>query len=133
MQDKDKQETGRNKAIQEQDKGLTGNNEPQPIFLNSKVKHSKDKALKTRLQTLINALGLSEPDFYNPLGYSKQVWYAISWGIWEPTIKQKVRISQTLGVDSSVIWESSKEDTAPKINLNNPESKAQLNPGKTER
>ena len=68
MQDKNKQETGQNKAIQEQEK-VYGNNEPQPIFLHSNVKRCKCKALKSRLQTLINAKGLSEPDFYNSLGF----------------------------------------------------------------
>ena len=76
-----------------------------PFFLNSKVKKSKDKGLKIRLQTLIKAKGMSEADFYKGLGYSKQVWYAMSWGIWETAIEQKVKIAKTLGVDSSVIWQ----------------------------
>lgn len=81
-------------------------NKPQQnLFLNSAVKRCKDKSLKIRLQTLINSKGLSEPDFYNSLGYSRQVWYAISWGIWEATIEHKVRIAKALDVDSSVIWQ----------------------------
>jgi len=75
------------------------------FFLNSAVRRGKDKALKIRLQTLIKAKGISEPDFYNSLGYSKQVWYAISWGIWEATIEHKVKIAKALDVDSSVIWQ----------------------------
>jgi len=75
------------------------------IFLNSAVRKSKDRALKIRLQTLIKAKGMSEADFYNGLGYSRQVWYAISWGIWETNIEHKVRIAKALDVDSSVIWQ----------------------------
>lgn len=75
------------------------------IFLNSVVRRGKNKALKIRLQTLIKSKGMSEADFYSHLGYSRQVWYAISWGIWELTVEHKVKIAMALGVDSSVIWQ----------------------------
>ena len=42
------------------------------LFLNIEVKQSKDILLKTRLQTLIKNRGLSEADFYNSLGLTKQ-------------------------------------------------------------
>ena len=74
------------------------------IFLQSKVKQSKDNLLKNRLRTLIRAKGLKEHEFYSSLYYSKQVWYAISWGIWDPTIPTKIKIAQALGTDSRAIW-----------------------------
>jgi len=74
------------------------------IFLNSEVRKSKDILLKTRLRTLIYAKGLSECEFYNSLNFSKQVWYAISWGIWDTTISIKIKIAQALGTDSRAIW-----------------------------
>jgi hypothetical protein len=82
----------------------SNNTSKKTIFLNSHIRRNKDRSLKTRLQTLIRARGLSEKEFYKSLGYSPQVWYAISWGIWETTINHKVRISKALDVDSSVIW-----------------------------
>lgn len=87
----------------------TQDNPSLPFFLKSEVRRSKDKTLKIRLQTLIKAKGMSEADFYNQLRYSRQVWYAMSWGIWETSIEHKVRIAKALGVDSSVIWQERKE------------------------
>jgi hypothetical protein len=69
-----------------------------------RVKHGKSEALKNRLRALIHARGLSEPDFFNRLGMSRQHWYSISWGIWDAPIDVKVRIAEALKVDSSVIW-----------------------------
>ena len=87
------------------------NNTPkQTIFLDSHIRRSKDKAIKIRLQTLIKSKGMSENEFYKNLGYSAQVWYAISWGIWETTIEHKVRIAKALEVDSSVIWDLGGKD-----------------------
>ena len=83
----------------------SNNTSNKTIFLNSHIRRVKDKSLKIRLQTLIQAKGLSEKDFYKRLGYSPQVWYAISWGIWETTINHRVRIAKALEVDSSVIWQ----------------------------
>src|SRR3989338_7817753 len=80
-----------------------------PIFLNSHIRKIKDVSLKIRLQTLIKARGLSEKDFYRSLDYSPQVWYALSWGIWEANIETKVKVARALEVDSSVIWQDSKE------------------------
>src|SRR3990167_2766425 len=73
-----------------------------PIFLNSHIRKSKDTSLKIRLQTLIKERGISEADFYKSLGYSSQVWYALSWGIWDVPIETKVKVARALGVDSSV-------------------------------
>ncbi len=86
----------------------TNNSTSSPIFLNSKVRKSKDSVLKNRLQTLILSKGMSEADFYNSLGISKQVWYALSWGIWEATKDWKIKIAQALDTDSIVIWEVEK-------------------------
>lgn len=91
-------------------KGETQDSSNQPFFLNSDVRRCKDKALKIRLQTLIKAKGMSEADFYNELGYSRQVWYAMSWGVWETSIEHKVKIARALGVDSSVIWQEKKQE-----------------------
>ncbi len=74
------------------------------IFSSSKVKKGKDKILKNRLQAIIASRNLKEYEFYNSLGYSKQVWYAISWGIWDATIPTKIKIAQALGTDSRAIW-----------------------------
>jgi len=68
------------------------------------VKESKKMILKSRLKLLINAKGLKESDFYNELQISKQLWYFISWGIWEPSNYLKVKIAKGLSVDSCVIW-----------------------------
>jgi len=51
--------------------------------------------------------------FYHKVGLSKQYWYELSWGIWDIPIELKVKISQTLGVDSSVIFSKNKEEVAP--------------------
>ena len=85
------------------------NTKRKPIFLNSHIRKIKDVSLKIRLQTLIKARGLSEKDFYRSLDYSPQVWYALSWGIWEANIETKVKVAKALEVDSSVIWQDSKE------------------------
>lgn len=74
------------------------------FFCNERVKQCKNILLKTRLQVLIQSKGMSEADFYNKLGISRQYWYYISWGIWECPIDLKVRISQELNTDSSAIW-----------------------------
>ncbi len=80
------------------------NDTPNTIFSQSKVKQSKDEILKNRLQAIIASRNLKEYEFYTSLGYSKQVWYAISWGIWDPTIPTKIKIAQALGTDSRAIW-----------------------------
>jgi hypothetical protein len=79
------------------------------IFLNSHIRKVKDSSLKIRLQTLIKARGLSEKEFYKSLSYSAQVWYALSWGIWEANIETKVKVAKALEVDSSVIWQDNAE------------------------
>ena len=89
------------------------NESEEPFFFNRGVKHCKDEILKTRLRTLIHSKGMSEPDFYHKVGLSKQYWYELSWGIWDIPIELKVKISQTLGVDSSVIFQKIKEEVAP--------------------
>ncbi len=74
------------------------------IFLNSEVKRGKDETLKNRLQAIIYAKGMSEYEFYSSLGFSKQVWYALSWGIWDATLSTKIKVAQALGTDSRAIW-----------------------------
>ena len=71
-------------------------------------RHSKNQTLKIRLQTLIKARGESEKEFYKALGYSKQVWYALSWGVWETSIEHKVRIARALNVDRRVVIETAR-------------------------
>ena len=75
-----------------------------PIFLNSEVRRGKDEILKNRLQVLIYSKGLSEYEFYTSLGFSKQVWYALSWGIWDATLSTKIKVALALGTDSRAIW-----------------------------
>lgn len=69
------------------------------------VRKGKDELLKERLKTLIISRGISEATFYSSLGLSKQVWYAISWGLWQPTKELKCRIAKALQTDSCVIWQ----------------------------
>ena len=105
--------------MENQDNNLNANTEAErgevkdiqkpTIFLNSHIRKVKDRSLKIRLQTLIKARGLSEKEFYKSLSYSAQVWYALSWGVWEANIETKVKIAKALNVDSSVIWQENKE------------------------
>lgn len=74
------------------------------IFKSPVVKHSKDGLFKARIQTLILAQGMKELEFYKKCQLTKQLWYAISWGIWEPRDWLKIRIAKELGIDSRVIW-----------------------------
>lgn len=73
-----------------------------------RVKQCKSPMLKNRLRTLILSKGMSEPDFFSDLGFSRQYWYFISWGIWETKPEDKIRIAKALDVDSSVIWRDEK-------------------------
>jgi DNA-binding XRE family transcriptional regulator len=78
---------------------------PQEQAISHEVKLSKDSYLKERLKTLIKSKGMSEADFYNSIGLSRQYWYALSWGLWNPTIELKCKIASALAVDSSVIFQ----------------------------
>lgn len=68
------------------------------------VKVRKNKALKTRLRTLIHEREMSEAEFRDSIGMSRQHWYAISWAIWPCPIEWKLKIARALGVDSALIW-----------------------------
>jgi hypothetical protein len=81
------------------------NNKEKSFFCKQEVKQSKSRLLKTRLQTLINDKGMSEADFYNKLGISKQYWYYISWGLWPCPLDLKIKISKELNTDSVLIWQ----------------------------
>ncbi len=74
------------------------------FFIPEGVKKCKDALLKTRLQTLIKASEQTEPDFYNSLGFTKQYWYMISWGLETPSQDVMFRISKALNVDSRLIF-----------------------------
>lgn len=80
------------------------------IFLDSSVRRRKDELLKNRLQTLIFSRGMSESEFYSSLNLSRQVWYALSWGIWKPTQSMKIKVAMALGVDSRAIWKENEND-----------------------
>ena len=69
------------------------------------VKGRKCEAIKNRLRALILERGMSEPEFFNSLGISRQLWYSISWGLHNVPPDTKIKISKALGVDSRVIWE----------------------------
>lgn len=73
------------------------------------VKPSKNRVLKDRLRTLILERGLTEPQFFSSLKFSRQYWYFISWGLWPTKDADKIRISEALKIDSSVIWNFKKE------------------------
>lgn len=79
------------------------------FFLNrgvyKRIYKPKNYTLKERLRTLIKSKGMSESDFYNSIGLTKQYWYCISWGRWDCPIDLKVKIASSLEVDSSVIFE----------------------------
>jgi len=78
------------------------------IFFNRGVKHSKKRQLKDRLRTLIRTKKMSESEFYNSIGISRQYWYFISWGIWDCPLDLKFKIAGALSVDSAMIWEREK-------------------------
>ncbi len=80
------------------------NSKDKPFFYKRGVKPCKKPILKIRFQTLIEAIGMTEPNFYNKIGISRQLWYFVSWGIWEPANYLKVRIAKELNTDSSVIF-----------------------------
>ena len=92
--------------------GKQYNSNKEPFFFNSEVNKRiywpKNTILKDRLRTIIKSKGMSEADFYNRIGLTKQYWYFISWGIWECPGDLKVKIASTLDVDSSVIFEGIK-------------------------
>ncbi|MFA6023110.1 MAG: helix-turn-helix transcriptional regulator [Candidatus Pacearchaeota archaeon] len=110
------------------------NSQGKTFFLNRKVYKriykTKNPTLKDRIRTLIKSKGMSEADFYNSLGLTKQYWYCISWGIWDCTLELKVKIATSLGVDSSVIFGDIKSPdfvTADKYHID--ESQNKLNEG----
>lgn len=75
------------------------------FFIQTKVKQCKNALLKLRLQTLIFDRGLSESKFYKKIGLTKQYWYALSNGIFEPTLEIKIKIARELKTDSSLIFQ----------------------------
>jgi DNA-binding XRE family transcriptional regulator len=79
------------------------------FFSTNKVIRCKNTMLKVRLQTLINSKGWKESQFYKMIGINKQNWYRLSWGLWTAPIELKVKISQALGTDSSVIFQENKK------------------------
>lgn len=68
------------------------------------VKGRKIPELKIRFQTLILNQGMNEIEFRNKLGLSRQMWYYISWGVWDCKDSTKIKIAQALNTDSRVIW-----------------------------
>lgn len=73
--------------------------------LTNKVDKCRDVALKIRLQTLITSKGLKESRFYKSLGLNKDYWYRLSWGLQDCPLHLKIKISQALGTDSSLIFQ----------------------------
>lgn len=64
----------------------------------------KKEALKNKFRTLIASKGMTEPEFYNQLEISPQLWYYISWGIWEPSLHLKLKIAKALETDSYFLF-----------------------------
>jgi len=93
-----------NKGKLDPNSSSTSKSQKRAIFLAQSVKERKNYPLKNRLKTLINAGGMSEPDFFNKIQISRQLWYYYSWGIWETPIPMKVKIAQALDTDSSAIF-----------------------------
>ena len=92
-----------------QKEAVMSNNPNNSFFSQEVVKRGKDIALKTRFDTLIKNAGLSQTEFYERTGISRQYFYFISWGIWECPIEMKVKIAKVLTTDSSVIWQEERE------------------------
>lgn len=87
----------------------TVSNNKKSFSYEEEVKESKNGALKERLRTLILERKMSESEFYNSLGISKQHWYYISWGLWYVPNHLKFKIANALGVDTIVIWRETNE------------------------
>ena len=68
------------------------------------VKECKNELLRERFQTLIKNHGWSNHEFYLRSGLSRQYYYYISWGLWNPPLDVKIKIAKILGVDSALIW-----------------------------
>lgn len=80
------------------------------FFCREGVKERKNRALKERLRTLIFQKKMSEPEFFNSLGITRQHWYSISWGLWPCPTELKIKIAERLGVDSILIWRGVTDD-----------------------
>ena len=64
----------------------------------------KDLVLRTRFQTLIKKAGLTNSQFYEQVGISRQYYYFLSWGLWDCGIDTKLKIAKILNCDSMLIW-----------------------------
>lgn len=80
------------------------NNQKKPL---RSVRYCKNKELKIRFQTLIFNKGMSEKEFRDKIGVSRQIWYYISWGVWDCKDSMKIKIAMALNTDSRVIWPTS--------------------------
>lgn len=80
------------------------NSKDNSFFYPEQVKEGIKDTLKKRFQTLIFAKGMTEPQFYKSLGFSKQYWYQVSHGYWDIPLAIKIKIAQALGVDTRLIW-----------------------------
>jgi len=93
-------------ASESSNSNLTDKDTDNSFFYARGVKKSKNKALKNRLQTLINDRGLTELEFRRELGVSRQYWYGISWGLFTITKILKLRIAKLLDTDTSIIFDN---------------------------
>ena len=57
------------------------NSSDNSFFIEEKVKKRKDQALKIRCESAIESTGLSNRQFYDKTGFSRQQWYYWSWGL----------------------------------------------------
>ena len=95
-----------------------------PFFITRGIKgfkktipQTKKEPLKNRFRTLIGSKGITEPEFYNKLEISAQLWYYISWGIWEPSLHLKLKIAKALETDSYFLFgDIDYSDTQHKLN-----------------
>lgn len=72
-------------------------NHNKAFSLSGDVKPRKNQALKVRTESAISSCGLSNKDFYEKVGITRQQWYWWSWGLIEFPEWLKVKLCDTFG------------------------------------
>ncbi len=104
MNNNDKRSDAEYLSVSNENPSIADSGKKNSFFLNGGVKERKDYKLKERLKALIKSKGMSEPDFFNKIQISRQLWYYYSWGVWPCPVHMRVKIAQALDTDSSVIF-----------------------------
>ncbi len=85
---------------------VKGNSPTPPIFLNREViENHKNLSPKEVILSLIRAKNITQSELASRVGISKQALFNYINGIWGTPTGTKIRIAQSLEVDSSVIWD----------------------------